>query len=293
MFSPVEPVVLSVALANFEESANAWLTLIHGERTGIATTADGRRCVRLATRGVAYLNLVEADDSFHAGDAELVLASPDLRAQRRALETAGIPFHGDERNGLRVAPGDANGVAVHITSGAPRRAEMPILDVLPYVIDLAVADLESAVRTWDALLGPDQGVRTPSEMDASGALDMHHYTVGGETHAIGLMARRPQARKEDETVASLEYILNTHGDGVACVGFLFPFGMLCEHITDLPEWARRLLVREELRDYAVGRNTVTYPSRTGGVQVVLAEHIRGWHGDLHQKDEPSNHIQEG
>ncbi len=279
----VEPTGLTIALDDFARSTARWSALIGAEPVVTDLTRDGRKRKRLAGRSFDF-DLVEAAGRLYAGDSTLTLFAHDLNERAAALTEAGVSFQTDEAAGrLRIGAPDANGVSVVLSSNRPARLEPPMA-ALPYVIDIAVVDMERAVPVWAAILG-DPGVATPIETDSARQFRMHHYLVDGETHAIGLMALdQDQFIKRDSLGSSQEYILRTHGEGALCVGFLFKTD-LDEHIAQLAEQVRTLLLFEEPRSYLMGRNNMSHADQTGGVAVVIAQHFEGWEGDLRGVEE--------
>jgi hypothetical protein len=178
---------------------------------------------------------------------------------------------------VRVHARHANGVTVIFTRARPAPSGPPMMP-LPYVFDISVRDLEKAAPVWDALLGVE-GTSTSIATDSARQFEMRHYVTGGEMHAIGLM-RIPPGRflKRDSLGASHKFVLETHGEGALCIGFLFKTD-LDLHIGAIPERDRDLLLFEEPRSYQMGQNNMSHADQTGGVAVVIAQHFEGWAGD--------------
>ena len=276
----VDPVGIEIALGDFDAASKRWVSLIGQPPAVRDVTADGRRRFRFPSAGVASFDLVEAGGPTRAGDCKLVLRAPDVDARVTAIRELGVSVTVDAKTGdARIAAEHANGVEVSLTATRPPAPPGPPLVALPYVFDIAVAEMASAIPVWDAILGIE-GVVTPEEADASGQLEMHHYVVDGETHAIGLMKLKTGMSTTRQTPgSSIEYILSTHGDGLLCVGFLYKTD-LDEHIAGLDDEARSLLLHPKPQSYMMGRNNTTHPDATGGVSVIIAQHFEGWEGDL-------------
>jgi len=276
----VDPVHIEIALGNFDVTSKLWASLIRQEPNVHDVTDDGRPRVRFASTGVTSLDLVQASGSVRAGDCRLTMKAPDVAARVAALQAIGVPVSVDKKTGdARIAAKDANGIDVILTETRPPEIPGPPLAGLPYVYDFAVNDLTTSVPVWAAILGVD-GVVTPEDADASGTLEMHHYVTDGDTHAIGLMKCKADKKDSPDSMGGqVDYILDTHGEGLLCVGFLYKTD-LDEHIAALEEDVRSLLLFPEPRSYMMGRNNVTHARDTGGVQVIVAQHFEGWEGDL-------------
>lgn len=284
----VEPVGFTVAVDDWARSMERIAGVLNEEPAVRDFTADGRKRARyFGSHGaVAYFDFVEAEHDVAAGDSALVLLTEDVAARVDALAALGIDARRNEESGdYHVAASDCNGVGVVFTTTRPRplgadRARA--LTPLPYVFDLGVDDLDQAAPIWAAITGLP-GVRTPRSTDSGGQIDMHHFLVDGATHAIGLTSLRADRgfTKRDSGGHGLEYVMRTHGEGMAGVGFLYKgLADLDEHIDRLSKRGRRSLLFEAPRSYLMGENNITHPDTTGGIAIIIAMHYEGWAGDL-------------
>lgn len=206
------------------------------------------------------------------------------------MKKLGIPTTKEANGDVRLDAKYANGTDVVFTTKRPKikgSDKFQKLNPLPYVFDYSVHDLKQSVPVWQAILGVD-GIRTPEQTDSARQFIMHHYLVDGETHAIGLMQLKPGLGfiKRDSQGACQKWILNHHGEGMLCVGFLYK-GLtdLNEHIERLSQEGRDQLICEAPRSYMMGENNITHPATTGGVEVIVARHYEGWKGDLNSLEE--------
>jgi len=280
----VEPVRISVTLDDWARSVRTWSDLLGAEPRLLDVSEGEPARARFTSPGVASLDLLSAGGQHYRGDCEITFYTNDFDSRVEAVRSLGINVTVDTGTGdARVAAANATGIDVVFTRTRPEREGGP-LSGLPYVFDIAVKDLDTAVPVWSAILG-DEGVHTPIETDSARQFRMHHFLIDGETHAIGLMQLdTDQFIKRDSLGSSQEYILQTRGEGLLCIGFLYKTD-LDEHISRIPDAARNRLQFESPRSYLMGRNNMVHADECGGVSVILAQHFEGWSGDLHVVDD--------
>jgi len=274
----IEPVGLTLFVDDWARTTRKWSALLGADATVRDFTDDGRKRARFASRSFVTFDLVEAGLDVAIGDAQLTLLSPDLDVSVAAVRKAGAKVGVDTSGGsARIPAAAASGVEVVLTKNRPRAVGQPIMP-LPYVLDISVDDIEAATPIWDALMGIE-GTSTSIETDSARQFQMRHYVCAGEAHAVGLMQiPRGLHIKRDSLGSSHRWIMDRHGEGVLCVGFLLKDN-LDRHIEAIPPSYRDLLLFEEPRSYQMGRNNLTHAADTGGFSVVVAQHYEGWSGD--------------
>jgi hypothetical protein len=284
----VEPVGLTIAVDDWAKSTRRWEAILNEKAPITDLTSDGRKRKRFFSNGIVYMDLIEAEHEVRAGDSELVLLTKDVGARVDAIRALGVPVEVDAQTGdARLSAKYASGTDIVFTARRPKivgSEKYWKLNPLPYVFDYSVKSLKESVPIWQAILGL-KGINTPEETDSGGQFKMHHFLVDGETHAIGLMQLRDDAGfiKRDSQGACHEYIMNTHGEGLLCVGFLYKgLSDLNEHISRLSDEGREQLICEAPRSYLMGENNISHPATTGGIEVIVARHYEGWTGDLNE-----------
>jgi hypothetical protein len=272
-----EPVALTLAVDDWARTVRKWSGLL-GVKPAVADfTADKRKRARFASRSFVTMDLIEAGLEMFAGDTEMTVLVPDVGGRVAALQALGIPVERAATGEARLAPSHAAGVGIVFTEHRPEpfaQAMMP----LPYVLDISVENIEAVAPVWDAIMGVE-GTYTSIETDSARQFAMRHYVSAGEMHAVGLMQIADGIFvKRDSLGSSHVHVLNTHGEGTLCVGFLLKSD-LDAHIANIPPDIRDLLIFEEPRSYQMGRNNMSHADQTGGVSVILAQHFEGWSGD--------------
>lgn len=280
----VSPAAITVSLDDWARSVGKWADLIGARPTIVPGNDDTPEVARFSSKGVANLDLLPAGGQRGRGDCTLTLVPNDFDARLAAVKEAGIPVTVNPDSGdARIDARYVSGIEIVYTKSRPESAGTE-LDGLPYVFDVTVKDLRESVPIWRAILG-DDGVETPIETDSARQFRMHHFLVDGETHAIGLMELdRDQFIKRDSLGSSQEFILDTRGEGLLCIGFLYKDD-LDARIGQIPQSSRDRLQFENPRSYLMGRNNMVHADECGGVSVIIAQHFEGWKGDLGSVDE--------
>jgi len=273
-----EPVALTLAVDDWARTVRKWSGLLGVKPAVTDFTADKRKRARFASRSFVTMDLIEAGLEVFAGDTEMTLLVPDVAGRVSALKALGVPIEQDPATGdARLAPKHATGVGIVFTSRRPEPLAQAIMP-LPYVLDISVKDIAAAAAIWDAIMGVE-GTYTSIETDSARQFAMRHYVAAGEMHAVGLMQIADGIFvKRDSLGSSHVHVLNTHGEGTLCVGFLLKSD-LDAHIANIPAAIRDLLIFEEPRSYQMGRNNMSHADQTGGISVIVAQHFEGWGGD--------------
>jgi hypothetical protein len=273
-----EPVALTLAVDDWARTVRKWSGLLGVKPAVTDFTDDKRKRARFASRSFVTMDLIEAGLDVFAGDTTLTLLVPDVAGRVVALKALGVPVEEDSATGeARLAGEHASGIDILFTARRPEPLAQAIMP-LPYVLDISVNDIAAIAPVWDAIMGVE-GTYTSIDTDSARQFAMRHYVTAGEMHAIGLMQIASGIFvKRDSLGSSHVHVLNTHGEGTLCVGFLLKSD-LDAHIANIPPDIRDLLIFEEPRSYQMGRNNMSHADQTGGVSVILAQHFEGWGGD--------------
>jgi hypothetical protein len=273
-----EPIALTLAVDDWARTVRKWSGLLGVKPAVTDFTDDKRKRARFASRSFVTMDLIEAGLDVFAGDTTLTLLVPDVAGRVAALKALGVPVEADPATReARLAGKHASGIGISFTAKRPEPLAQAIMP-LPYVLDISVSDIAAIAPVWDAIMGVE-GTYTSIETDSARQFAMRHYVTAGEMHAIGLMQIASGIFvKRDSLGSSHVHVMNTHGEGTLCVGFLLKSD-LDAHIANIPPDIRDLLIFEEPRSYQMGRNNMSHADQTGGVSLILAQHFEGWGGD--------------